>query len=71
MKTLKKGDLEKRNQKIHTISERKILENMDCPFIVKLHYAFQSSDKLFLVMDFMRGGNTFEDHSYSTVFFTR
>lgn len=57
MKTLKKGDLEKRNQKIHTIAERKILENMDCPFIVKLHYAFQSSDKLFLVMDFMRGGN--------------
>lgn len=57
MKVLKKEDIEKRNQKLHTMAERQILENMDCPFVVKLHFAFQSSDKLYLVMDFMRGGN--------------
>lgn len=56
MKVLKKEDIEKRNQKLHTMAERQILENMDCPFVVKLHFAFQSSDKLYLVMDFMRGG---------------
>ena len=57
MKVLKKEDIENRNQKLHTISERQILENMDCPFIVRLHYAFQTEDKLYLVMDFMRGGS--------------
>lgn len=56
MKVLKKEDIEKRNQKLHTIAERQILENMNCPFIVKLHFAFQTDDKLYLVMDFMRGG---------------
>ena len=56
MKVLKKEDIEKRNQKLHTIAERQILQNMDCPFVVKLHYAFQTGDKLYLVMDFMRGG---------------
>ena len=59
MKMLKKDDIGKRNQKLHTIAERNILENMDCPFIVKLHFAFQSNDKLYLVMDFMRGGKNF------------
>ena len=56
MKVLKKEDVEKRNQKMHTIAERQILENVDCSFIVKLHFAFQTTDKLYLVMDFMRGG---------------
>lgn len=59
MKVLKKEDIEKRNQKLHTIAERQILENMNCPFIVRLHYAFQTEDKLYLVMDFMRGGHIF------------
>jgi hypothetical protein len=28
---------------------------MDHPFIVRLHYAFQTSKKLFLLVDFMSG----------------
>ena len=59
MKILKKETIERRNQKIHTKAERKILENMICPFIVQLHYAFQTSEKLYLVMEFMRGGTNF------------
>lgn len=56
MKILIKSEIEKRNQKIHTLAERQILENAKCPFIVQLHYAFQTEKKLYLVMDFMRGG---------------
>lgn len=32
---------------------------MDHEFIVKLHYAFQTDDKLYLVLDFMMGGELF------------
>jgi Serine/threonine protein kinase len=56
MKVLRKDAIEKRNQKIHTKAERQILANMNSPFIIQLHYAFQTSDKLYLVMDFMSGG---------------
>lgn len=49
----------RRNQKIHTQAERKIMENMKSPFIVQLHYAFQSDARLYLVMDFVIGGELF------------
>jgi serine/threonine protein kinase len=29
------------------------------PFIVKLHYAFQTEGKLYLILDFLRGGDLF------------
>ena len=56
MKILRKDAVAKRNQKFHTKAERQILETLNSPFIVKLHYAFQTKDKLYLVMDFMNGG---------------
>ena len=56
MKILRKDAVAKRNQKFHTKAERQILETLNSPFIVKLHYAFQTRDKLYLVMDFMNGG---------------
>lgn len=59
MKAIKKDMVAQRNQKIHTQAERKILENMKSPFIVQLHYAFQSDSRLYLVMDFMIGGELF------------
>lgn len=56
MKAISKKIIERRNQKVHTMAERSILENIQSPFIVQLHYAFQTSEKLYLVMDFMIGG---------------
>ena len=41
------------------MAERQILEKIDSPFIVKLHYAFQTDEKLYLVVDFMNGGELF------------
>jgi ribosomal protein S6 kinase beta len=40
-------------------SERDILTKMDHPFVVSLWYAFQTDSKLFLVMDFLAGGELF------------
>jgi serine/threonine protein kinase len=37
-----------------TQTERTILANVRHPFIVCLHYAFQSSQKLYMVMDFVQ-----------------
>lgn len=39
--------------------ERNILVEMEHPFIVKLHYAFQTEGKLYLILDFLRGGDLF------------
>lgn len=59
MKVLRKEMIERRNQIMHTQAERSILEEVQCPFIVQLHYAFQTPDKLYMVMDYMNGGELF------------
>ena len=59
MKTLRKAALIKRNQLAHTSTERKILQNIACPFLVHLCYAFQTQDKLYMVLDYMGGGELF------------
>lgn len=59
MKVLKKEMLRKQGQIAHTKTEREILEKITHPFVVKLHYAFQSTEKLFLVTDYMPGGEIY------------
>ena len=59
MKILKKRELVKRQQVSRTITERIILSNLRHPFIVALHYAFQTRTKLYMVMDYVPGGDFF------------
>ena len=59
MKTLRKAALDKRNQLAHTSTERSILQNIHSPFLVHLVYAFQTQDKLYMVLDYMGGGELF------------
>jgi len=59
MKTLRKAALVKRNQVAHTGTERTILQNINSPFLVHLAYAFQTADKLYMVIDYMVGGELF------------
>ena len=59
MKILKKTELRRRRQVERTQTERTILANVRHPFIVCLHFAFQSNDKLYMVMDFVQGGDFF------------
>ena len=41
------------------LAEREILSKIDHPFIVKLFFAFQSDSKLYLIMEFVNGGELF------------
>jgi len=59
MKILKKKQMIKRNQVEHIKTERRILELIDNPFIIKLRFAFQTPQKLYLVMDYCPGGELF------------
>ena len=59
MKSLRKDMIEQRNQKVHTQTEREILGDVKSPFIVQLRFAFQTPDKLYMVMDFINGGELF------------
>ena len=60
MKVLKKATIV-RNQKdtAHTKAERNILEEVKHPFIVDLHYAFQTGGKLYLILEYLSGGELF------------
>ena len=60
MKILQKRKVVARNQVDHTRSERSVLERMrHIPFIVHVHWAFQTPDNLFLVLDYVPGGELF------------
>lgn len=59
MKIMKKRTIIARGQVDHTKAERKILQSLDHPFLMALRYAFQSKEKLYLVLDYIRGGELF------------
>eukprot|EP01106_Pelomyxa_sp_JSP_P015331 TRINITY_DN522_c0_g1_i7.p1 TRINITY_DN522_c0_g1~~TRINITY_DN522_c0_g1_i7.p1 ORF type:complete len:293 (-),score=86.64 TRINITY_DN522_c0_g1_i7:97-975(-) len=59
MKVLNKNAIIARKQVAHTLSEKEIMAKIDHPFIVKIHFAFQTEDKLYMVMDFVNGGELF------------
>ena len=59
MKILKKEEIIKRKQINHTKTERLILEKLNHPFIAKLKFAFQDEQKLYLVTEFMQGGELY------------
>ena len=49
----------KKKQVAHTKTERSVLGTIRHPFIVRLHYAFQTGDKLHFVLDYCSGGELF------------
>lgn len=59
MKILKKEHIIQRNQVEHTKTERRVLEMVKHPFIVKLRYAFQTPKKLYLLLEYCPGGELF------------
>ncbi|XP_019384734.1 PREDICTED: ribosomal protein S6 kinase alpha-3 isoform X3 [Crocodylus porosus] len=67
MKVLRKATLKVRDR-VRTKMERDILVEVNHPFIVKLHYAFQTEGKLYLILDFLRGGDLFTRLSKEVMF---
>lgn len=57
MKVLKKAFLVKNNHLKYAISEANILKKSDHPFVIKLHYSFQTPDNLYMVLDLCSGGD--------------
>ena len=71
MKVLKKATIvQKRKTTEHTKTERQVLETIrQSPFLVSMHYAFQTPSKLHLVLDYVNGGELFT-HLYQREKFT-
>jgi len=59
MKVLRKEAIVARKQVAHTMAERNILKKIHHPFIVSLHYAFQTDEKLYMILDYVNGGELF------------
>lgn len=59
MKVLKKGSIIAADAVKHTLSETNVLRRIKHPFIVSLKYAFQTEDKLYMIMDYLNGGELF------------
>lgn len=59
MKVLSKPNIVRRKQVEHTRTERRVLGTINHPNIVKLHYAFQTKEKLYFVLDYAAGGELF------------
>lgn len=68
MKVLKKRLIEEKKQRAHTVTERNILEHSTSPFIAKLHYAFQNPTKLYMVLEYLNGGELFFHLTQQRVF---
>jgi len=59
MKVLNKKAIIERQELEHTKAEKNILQKLVHPFLVNLHYAFQTDDKVVFVMDYVNGGELF------------
>jgi serine/threonine protein kinase len=57
IKVLKKNNILRRKSIKRVNDEHKILQSANNPFIVKLFYSFQSEENLFLVMEYLPGGD--------------
>ena len=57
LKMLSKAQIEAQKLQRYALTERKILATINHPFVVKLHYAFQTYDKLIFIMDYCPGGD--------------
>lgn len=60
IKVLNKQRVLDNSQLEHTLAEKRILQSVSHPFLVGLEYAFQTPEKLYFVMEFMRGGELYQ-----------
>lgn len=57
MKTLLKSEMFKKDQLAHVKAERDVLAGADSPWVVSLYYSFQDAQYLYLIMEFLPGGD--------------
>lgn len=57
-KIIEKSKLNTQHAIEHIMTEQKVLIN-DCPFLLHLHFSFHTKSKLYLVTDYLCGGDLF------------
>ena len=57
MKVMRKADMVAYQQAGHVRAERDLLVESQSPWVVQLYYSFQDADNLYLVMEFVPGGD--------------
>ena len=57
MKILRRADMLKKEQVAHIRTERDILVEADCAWVVEMFYSFQEKRNLYLIMEFLPGGD--------------
>jgi len=57
VKKMRKDEMHKKNQVLHVKSEQEVLSKSESEWIVSLKYSFQDNDYLYLVMEFLPGGD--------------
>ena len=59
MKVMKKSEIVRLKQVEHTMNEKKILDSIEHPFLVNMISAFQDSQNLYFVLEYVSGGELF------------
>ncbi|KAK4287769.1 hypothetical protein Pmani_039168 [Petrolisthes manimaculis] len=59
IKILRKDVIIKRDEVAHTLTENRVLQVVDHPFLTYLKYSFQTNDRLCFVMEYVNGGELF------------
>ena len=65
MKEMSKARIIDRKSVKSILAEREILSKMNHPFIINLHFSFQDSNKLYLIMDLAKGQDLRQKIGYS------
>jgi len=57
MKEMHKARIISKRSVTSVMNEKKFLSQLDHPFLVNMHYAFQDRENLYLAIDLMTGGD--------------
>ncbi|XP_013096502.2 RAC-gamma serine/threonine-protein kinase-like isoform X2 [Biomphalaria glabrata] len=68
IKILKKAVIIAKDEVAHTLTENRVLQTTNHPFLTQLKYSFQTADRLCFVMEYVNGGELFFHLSRERVF---
>ena len=70
MKELSKAKIKLNKQEEHSKAERDLMVKLNSPFTVNIKFAFQDDSKLYIVSEFLQGGDMFYHIHHSTIHLT-